>query len=388
MKTKIKVSDYIAQILYQQGVTHIFEVVGGMITHLIDSIHNQNKIKLVSTHHEQAAAFAAEGMARITGIAGVALATSGPGATNLLTGICSCYFDSIPAVFITGQVNRNELKNDREVRQLGFQETDIVAMATSITKAAWRVHDPDEIPSFIERAFKLANAGRPGPVLLDIPMDVQRSEITIDTFKKAHKVRQANADKKVFRDLLRNMKVARRPLILVGGGVNSARAIDIFRKFVNRVKIPVVNSLMAIDALPYKHQFRVGLIGTYGNRWANLAIGQADFLLVLGSRMDIRQTGSDIDGFKGTKKIYHVDCDAGEINNRIKGCDPIISDLRSFLQLSLREFESLDFPDYRKWLDEINRLRSLWPDDHELKGIDGINPNTLMHNIAKASKRA
>lgn len=389
MNKNIKVSDYIAQVLYQEGVTHIFEVVGGMITHLIDSIHKHGKIQLVSTHHEQAAAFAAEGMARMTGIPGVALATSGPGATNLLTGIGSCYFDSIPAVFIAGQVNRAEQKGNRAIRQLGFQETDIVAMARPVTKAAWQIQNLDEVASDLIKAFTLATSGRPGPVLLDIPMDVQRSEISVGTTKKIYSGRIDNSiDNNVLCDLINNLKNARRPLMLVGGGINSALAVNIFRKFVNRVKMPVVNSLMAVDALPYKHPMRVGLIGSYGNRWANLAIGQADFLLVLGSRLDIRQTGAETTAFKGDKIIYHVDCEAGEINNRVKGCNPIITQLKSFLSLILQELKEQDLPDYSDWLDEINKLRIHWPDTNELRGVPGINPNELMHLISKESSKA
>lgn len=173
----IKVSDFIAQFLVDKAITTVFELSGGMITHLLDSFYLKKSIQIVSMHHEQAAAFAAEGYARIKNLPGVALATSGPGATNLLTGIGSCYFDSTPAIFITGQVNRHELKGDREIRQLGFQETDIVSMAKSITKWSVQVSNPDEIPSIFEKAFALSLDGRPGPVLIDIPMDIQRSII-------------------------------------------------------------------------------------------------------------------------------------------------------------------------------------------------------------------
>src|ERR1019366_6926515 len=174
---RMKATDYIAATLHNYGVQCVFEVSGGMITHLLDSINKQGKIRIVSVHHEQAAAFAADAVGRMTGVPGVAMATSGPGATNLLTGIGSCHFDSSPAVFITGQVNRDEQKGDRRIRQLGFQETDIVSMAGPITKAAWKINAPEEIPQMLERAFELATSGRPGPVLLDVPMDVQRAEI-------------------------------------------------------------------------------------------------------------------------------------------------------------------------------------------------------------------
>src|SRR6266850_5940558 len=154
----MKVSDYIAQFLIEQNVTSVFEMSGGMITHMLDSLNKQNRVRVISVHHEQAAAFAAEGVGRMTGIPGVAMATSGPGATNLLTGIGSCYFDSVPAVFITGQVNRSEQKGDRAIRQLGFQETDIVSMAAPITKAAWSLRSAEDIPRMLADAFALAVA--------------------------------------------------------------------------------------------------------------------------------------------------------------------------------------------------------------------------------------
>src|SRR5580658_8881451 len=176
---RVKVTDYVADFLHGKGVGQVFELSGGMITQLIDSLAVRNQVQVVSVHHEQAAAFAADACGRMTGIPGIAMATSGPGATNLLTGIGSCYFDSSPAVFITGQVNRDEQKGSRAIRQLGFQETDIVAMAAPITKRALRIRTPEEVPAALRHAFIEAVAGRPGPVLLDIPMDVQRATIDV-----------------------------------------------------------------------------------------------------------------------------------------------------------------------------------------------------------------
>jgi acetolactate synthase-1/2/3 large subunit len=221
----MKVSDYITDFLRAQGVTHVFELVGGMITHLIDSIYQRGQIRLVCVHHEQAAAFAADAFGRITGVPGVALATSGPGATNLLTGIGSCYFDSSPAVFITGQVNRNEQKGDRPIRQLGFQETDIVSMARPITKAAWLVQSPEEVPLILERAFALALSGRPGPVLVDVPMDVQRAERELPPPRKAMVPAPHVPEPAVITELIGQLQEAQRPLILAGGGVQAARAV-------------------------------------------------------------------------------------------------------------------------------------------------------------------
>ena len=181
----MKVSDYVVQFLRRKGIKQVFELSGGMITRFLDSLHTDGSIRVVSVHHEQAAAFAADATGRMTGIPGVAMATSGPGAINLLTGIGSCYFDSSPALFITGQVNRNEQKGERNIRQLGFQETDIVSIAGCLPKAAWRVHEPEQVPDFLERAYALATAGRPGPVLVDIPMDVSSAEIQEPSFTDA-----------------------------------------------------------------------------------------------------------------------------------------------------------------------------------------------------------
>lgn len=384
----MKVSDYIGSFLHTQGVNHIFEVVGGMITHLVDSICHQDKIGLVSTHHEQAAAFAADATARITGVPGVAMATSGPGATNLLTGVGSCYFDSSPAIFFTGQVNQSEQRGTRLIRQLGFQETDIVPMAYPVTKAAWSVQSPEEIPSLLADAFTLATSGRRGPVLIDIPMNVQRAEICAEAPSKLSFYGTDDVDEKAIEELLTELSIARRPLILVGGGVRSAQAGDLFRSFVERVKVPAVNSLLAVDVLPHSHPLRVGMIGTYGNRWANIAAGRSDYLLVLGSRLDIRQTGSDTTAFKGSRTIYHVDCEAGEINNRVTGCHAILANLTSFLTEAVQMISGREFPDRLDWLAEIAELKCTWPDTGELRGISGINPNEFMHQLAATSRLA
>jgi len=385
----MRASDYVASFLVAQGVRCVFEVIGGMITHLVDSCHRQNGLKVVSVHHEQAAAFAADGFGRITGIPGVALATSGPGAINLLTGVGSSYFDSSPAVFITGQVNRNEQKGDRAIRQLGFQEADIVTMAQPITKAAWKVEKPEELPQLLEAAFKLAISGRPGPVLLDIPMDVQRAEIqTFGPEKKVSTDCGTPIDPVAITELLNALNSASRPLILAGGGVRSAQAVDLFREFVGAVNIPVVTSLLGLDVLPYNHPLRAGFIGSYGNRWANLAVGSSDLLLVLGSRLDIRQTGSDTEAFKKDRLIFHVDCEAGEMNNRIRGCTAIRSHLYPFLVEAICLSKQRHFPAKHTWAAEIDKLRIQWPDILENKDRPGINPNRLMHELSEASTRA
>jgi acetolactate synthase-1/2/3 large subunit len=380
----MKASDYIANFLASRNVPAVFELSGGMIIHMLDSLHMDGRTRVVSMHHEQGAAFAAEAAGRISGIPGVAMATSGPGATNLLTGIGSCYFDSSPAVFITGQVNVHEQKGDKPIRQLGFQETDIVTMAAPITKHASMVRTAAEIPAALNDAFNLAVSGRPGPVLLDIPMNVQRDNIAEEISKPATQD-SASIETSVFDHLVESVLKAKRPLILAGGGVNSGRAVSLFRELVAAAGIPVVHSLMGVDLLPSDDELNVGMIGSYGNRWANLSLHEADWLLVLGSRLDVRQTGAQTDSFKGTRPIFHVDCESGEMNNRVVGCEEIHSEMAPALvalRSALEPVHDRIVSNTREWRGLIADLRAKWPDTAELAGVEGINPNVFMHQLS------
>lgn len=386
-------AEYLSRYLQSKGVTHVYELIGGMITFLLDALHQHTDIEIVSMHHEQGAAFAAEGWARMKGLPGVALATSGPGATNLLTGIGSCYFDSVPAVFITGQVNRYEQKGDRAIRQLGFQETNIVAMAKPITKGAWLVNNPEDLPSILDQAFALAVSGRPGPVLVDIPMDVQRhvlpANVVLPRLEASPAVEAVERPLRAafLQALAAALGQAKKPLVLAGGGIRSAQAGDAFRELVDHVDIPVVHSLMGVDVLPSSDGRRIGMIGSYGNRWANLGFGQADLVLVLGSRLDIRQTGSDVDGFRRGRQFFHVDCEAGELNNRVSGCTTCIEELHSFL-IAAREGLPAGAARRAAWRAELDDLRRQWPDTRELATANGINPNEFMHALAAATPYA
>lgn len=381
-------AEYVALYLKSRGVTHVYELIGGMITFLLDALHQKTDIKIVSMHHEQGAAFAAEGWARMKGLPGVAMATSGPGATNLVTGIGSCYFDSVPAVFITGQVNRHEQKGDKAIRQLGFQETDIVSMVRPITKASWLVNDPNDLPRILDQAFIIALSGRPGPVLIDIPMDVQRHSLPEATqISVASSIGGKNPlnspGRTVFlKELVDALAHSKKPIVLAGGGVRSGRAGTAFCALIDHLQIPVVHSLMAVDVLPSAHPQRFGLIGSYGNRWANLGFGQSDLVLVLGNRLDIRQTGSDVEGFRARRRFFHVDCEPGELNNRVLGCTTWVEELNPFLKAAVQE---LPFSaGYRPvWQAELEQLRQQWPDTRELITAIGINPNAFMHSLAR-----
>lgn len=375
----MKASDYIAGFLAAQGVPAVFELTGGMITHLLDSLHRQGEVAIVSVHHEQAAAFAAEGAARMTGVPGIAMATSGPGATNLLTGIGSCYFDSVPAVFITGQVNTHELRGDSGVRQAGFQETDIVAVASPLTKAAWQVANAEDIPEAMRRAFHIALEGRPGPVLLDIPMDVQRQEVRERPGVIPLPGRTPPGD---ISEVLEMLARAERPLLLAGGGVRTAGAAAAVRQMAERLSIPVACTLMAVDVLPAGHPLRVGFIGTYGNRWANLALRDADCLVTLGARLDVRQTGADTDTFAAGKAIIRVDIDPAQRGWRVAEHLTVCADVGLFAAAVLDASAEAARPRRDGWLATVEAHRAANPEAAELIGIAGVDPATLMRALS------
>lgn len=384
----MKVSEYIAWFLKEKGIDIVFELQGGMITRLIDALYRIEGIKIVSMHHEQAAAMAADAYGRITNKPGVALATSGPGATNLLTGIGNCYFDSVPAIFLTGQVNVNEQKGDNPTRQIGFQETDIVSMAKPVTKATFSIRSASEIPHILEKAYNIAISGRPGPVLLDIPMNIQIEEIDSDFLKDpvTNIVTDFEEQQLYLRKYLSALESCKRPLILVGRGIRASGSIELFRKFIQKFQIPVVLSLLGLDALNYQNSQRIGFIGTYGNRWANFALGTCDLLLVLGSRLDLRQTGIDTFSFQQGKNIFHVDIDDAELNNRFSECVILKADLGDFLSQAMGLDAAYIAP--ADWIKTIEAKRQLRPDISELENIEGINPNIFLHELSKVSNRA
>ena len=381
----MKLSDYVIDFLAAQGITHIFEVCGGALAHLLDSLYGRTDIVTISMHHEMAAAIAAEGYARAGGNFGVAMATSGPGATNLITGIGSCYFDSVPCLFITGQVNTYEYKFDKPVRQIGFQETDIVSIVRPIVKSAGMVKDEPDIRYCLEEAVFLANNGRKGPVLLDIPLNIQR---TLFSPSGLHPYFPENCTKppeitdECVVEVRNLLQTAQRPIILAGGGIRSSSADREFFRFVHEYKIPVVTSLMGLDAFPHEDPLFVGMIGTYGNRYANLAIANADLVLVLGSRLDTRQTGTKPGTFARRATIIHVDIDPHELNNKLSVSHPIHADVKEFLQAMLYEQgKESSSPDFRDWLATIAGYKKSYP-DFSLPEAPEIDPNYFMHELS------
>ncbi len=388
----MKLSDYVIDFIIKQGVSHIFEFVGGAIVHLLDSTYEREDIECVSVHHEQAGAFAAEAYARVNGKLGVAMATSGPGALNMLTGIGSCYFDSVPCLFITGQVNTYEYKFDSPVRQIGFQETDIVSVATPLTKYAELVVDAQRIRYHLEKAVYLAQSGRPGPVLIDIPMNIQRAQIEADLLEsffdseEYNLMQQQEECTKQLDEIVNMIGVAKRPVILVGGGVRTANAADELLEFIAQTGFPVVTSLMGLDVVPHDHPAFVGIIGSYGNRYSNLALANCDLLLILGSRLDTRQTGTRPDTFAREAKKIQVDIDPFELNAKIKLDVAINYDVKDFLVLLNKKIREVKKLDISSWYERIHLYKERYPTASKVIEDNSIEPNAFMEMLSQYSK--
>ena len=381
----MKLSDYVIDFLRAQKVSHIFYLIGGMITHLVDSTVKNQGISCITMHHEQAAAFAAEGYARCSGGLGVAMATSGPGATNLITGIGDCFFDSIPCLFITGQVNTYEGKTDIDVRQAGFQEMDIVSIVKPITKGARLVARAEDIRRDLEWAVHLATSGRPGPVLLDIPMNIQRAEIDPEnlpafTFEIAEKAALTNTS---FDEIIRLLCSAKRPVVLVGGGIQTADASDELFDFIAKTNIPVVTSLMGSDAFDHSSLCYVGMIGTYGHRHANIVLANADFLLVLGSRLDTRQTGTKPSTFARAATIVHVDIDPKELNRTINARHIVQMHIKDFLKVLNSHENIARLAVTQKWLSYIKSCKQRFEIIPLADNNQAINPCELIKYLSK-----
>ena len=381
----IKISDYIIEFLLSKNINKTFGYIGGAIAHIYHSIDKYKEMEIINCIHEQGAGFAAEGYARITGKSGVAFATSGPGATNLITPIGSCYFDSVPTMFITGQVNTYEYKYDKPVRQIGFQETDIVSIIKPIVKYAVMVDKVEDIRYELEKAYYLSQEGRKGPVLVDIPMNIQRTEVDISSLKsffdsnEYFELENNKKEKNNVDEVINLLKESKRPIVLIGGGVRLSNANVELLNYVEKYSIPVVYSLMGKDAISEDYKYNLGLIGSYGNRYGNLALANSDLILVLGSRLDTRQTGTSLDTFAREAKIIQVDVDKNELGSKIKIDIEINSDVKDFIT-TLNKYEiNIDTTEWLKKLEEYkNKFSSTIGIDNNLK-----IPNYVVSIISK-----
>lgn len=358
----MKASDALAKFLIAHRVQTCFELVGGMITHLLDSLAESKQFNIISMHHEQSAAFAAEGVARYTKgkTLAVAMGTSGPGATNLITGIGDCWFDSVPCLFITGQVNTRELKGERAIRQQGFQELDIVEVVRSLTKYAVRVDRPEDLLPELHKAMSAALSGRLGPVLLDIPNDVQRVDIPDALVEKwLNTPLEISSGPEITPSDLKELEVlckdAQRPLICIGGGARWADAMDDWLLAADALGVPYVSTLMGHERVVARSNY-FNMIGSYGNREANWAVQNSDLLIVVGARLDVRQTGSDVEDFARKAKVIQIDIDPAQLNNRVHADLNICTTAESFFKAF--PFQASAFPNLDKsWLAELSAQR-------------------------------
>lgn len=389
----MKVSDYIVEYLISRGITDVFGYPGGMVTHLMDSFSKySDEIKQHVCFHEQAGAFEACGYAQRSGKLGVAFATSGPGATNLITGICDAWFDSIPVLFITGQVNTNEMKGQLHVRQRGFQETDIVSMVKGITKYAVTVVNAENIPAELERAVLAASDGRKGPVLLDIPMNVLRSEIKIASpihISSDSDVRSNTKSKNIThmsaaKRIIEVLKYSTRPCIIAGCGIKNQDVIPIFRRVVSALEIPVLTTMPAFDLLPTDTPYNYGFIGAYGDRTANFLAAKSDLIITLGARLDVRQVGGIRKNFAPNAKIIRVDIDAGELEYHIRDDEEDIQADARDVVASLEELIPISYEHTsvkrNKWIEVCNEIRNTLQDVQS----DAQNATDLTHAIGEA----
>lgn len=372
----MKVSDYIVEFLCNKGLTDVFGYPGGMVTHLMDSFSKyQDRIQAHVSYHEQAAAFEACGYAQASDRAGMAYATSGPGATNLITGICNAYFDSIPVIFITGQVNTFETKGSYSVRQRGFQETDIVSMVQGVTKYAAYVEDARKIAYHLEKAYRLAMTGRKGPVLLDIPMNVQRSEVVAKELTHDCGGQQL-CPAPDYVSLLESLHKAKRPCILLGAGIKNLSKANVMR-FVSHMGMPVLTSMIAVDILEHEHPLSYGFIGAYGSRTANFVAAKSDLVLALGSRLDVRQVGGKRDLFAPNARLIRVDIDENELQYHVHEDELVLHEDAETLMDTLMTMYVPAKDAYRDWLLVCKKIKQM------LGNMDDGVYNQYMRCISK-----
>jgi len=320
-------AEILVECLEREGVDVIFAYPGGCSMPLHQALTKTKKIRTILPRHEQGGVFAAEGYARVTGKAGVCMATSGPGATNLVTGIADAYMDSIPLVAITGQVPQEMIGRG------AFQETDVFGVTLPMVKHSYLVWDINEIPRIVKEAFYIAQSGRPGPVLIDIPKNIQIAT-TLPVFPKTVNLRGYNPEKKAdeaaLQEVIGLMEGAKRPMIYCGGGVISGEASAELLEFAERAQIPVATTLMGIGCFPETHALSLKWLGMHGTVYANNAVNEADLLLAIGVRFDDRVTGK-VQKFCEHGTIVHIDIDNSEINKNKLVRLPILSDLKNAL---------------------------------------------------------
>ena len=380
----IKGARILLECLSRLGIKEIFGYPGGAVIPIYDELYSFKDIKHYFARHEQGAVHEADGYARSTGKVGVCLATSGPGATNLVTGIMTAHMDSIPLLAITGQVTSTLLGKD------AFQESDIVGITVPITKNNYLVQDIRELPRILKEAYYIASTGRPGPVLVDIPRDIQLEEIPYDEFKKLYEQEFElegynpvyEGHKGQIKTAIKMIKDSKKPLIIAGAGILKGHAYDELKEFVDKTNIPVAMTLLGLGSFPANHELALGMIGMHGTTYANYAANEADLVIAAGMRFDDRVTGNP-QKFLPNAKIIHIDIDPAEIGKNKLIDVPIVGDLKNVLAELNQKIPKLS---HTKWLDEVAKLKKKYSLTFRKTEEDILIPQEILFEINKLTK--
>ena len=380
----IKGARILLECLSRLGIKEIFGYPGGAVIPIYDELYSFKDIKHYFARHEQGAVHEADGYARSTGKVGVCLATSGPGATNLVTGIMTAHMDSIPLLAITGQVTSTLLGKD------AFQESDIVGITVPITKNNYLVQDIRELPRILKEAYYIASTGRPGPVLVDIPRDIQLEEIPYDEFKKLYEQEFElegynpvyEGHKGQIKTAIKMIKDSKKPLIIAGAGILKGHAYDELKEFVDKTNIPVAMTLLGLGSFPGDHELALGMIGMHGTTYANYAANEADLVIAAGMRFDDRVTGNPLK-FLPNANIIHIDIDPAEIGKNKLIDVPIVGDLKNVLAELNRKIPKLS---HTKWLDEVAKLKKKYSLTFRKTEEDVLIPQEILFEINKLTK--
>lgn len=369
-------SQLVLQTLKELGVEIIFGYPGGAMLPLYDAIHNFEGIQHILARHEQGATHEAEGYAKSSGKVGVVVVTSGPGATNAVTGIADAYLDSVPLLVFTGQVGRQSIGKD------AFQEADTVGITAPITKYNYQIRETADIPRIVTEAYYLARTGRPGPVEIDLPKDVSTLEVTEindPSLNLPHYHESEKATDEQLQELLTELSVSKKPVIIAGGGINYSGSVDIFRAFVEKYQIPVVSTLLGLGTLPISHELQLGMAGMHGSYAANMALVEADYIINLGSRFDDRVVSNPAK-FAKNAVVAHIDIDAAELGKIVKTDIPILSDLKVALSrlLQLNKVKT----DFNDWIKTVIENKEKAPFTYEPQNHD-IRPQETIKLIGE-----
>ena len=384
---KVKVSDFVFDYIANLGIKHIFYLPGGGAMHLDDSLGHNQKLTPVCMLHEQPCSIAAEAYARISGNFGVCVVTSGPGSTNTITGLAGAWLDSTPVIFISGQAKRADLVRNQKIRQFGIQEVNVVELVKSITKYAVQVKEPEDILYELEKSTVIAKEGKPGPVWLDIPLDIQASIIETESLKHYTKKRKLydckDSDIKKTIELFNKSK---RPLILLGNGIRLAGAVDEMHQLIEKLNVPVMTTWNGVDLIEDDNPLFFGRPGAVGQRHSNFIQQNADFVLTIGTRLNLLSTGYDFDSFLRNAKHVMVEID----ENEMKKCSvhpalAIHADAKSFIQKMLAASNSIQANDHSEWWKYCKDIKKKYPlfIKEQIPEGEGVNTYSLVNSLTE-----